>query len=175
MKYGGILLHLRILHLFNMCWKRHQVPKEWLQSKVISLFKKGSRSDPQNYRGISLLDTTYKVYARIVNNRLKTITDSLLLEEQMGFRKGRSCSDAVFAINQIIAKRREYNLETHMAFIDFTKEFDSVNRNLIWSIMELRGYPKHIIQSLQSLYVDTTIRLQITKGLTDAIGINKGV
>ena len=43
-KYGGIILHLRLLHLFNMCWKQSYIPNDWRAAKVISLFKKGNKN-----------------------------------------------------------------------------------------------------------------------------------
>jgi hypothetical protein len=64
------------------------IPKDWLKANIISLFKKGNRNISGNYRGISLLDSAYKLYARILNKRLKTISECILLEEQMGFRRG---------------------------------------------------------------------------------------
>lgn len=45
----------------------------WRRGKVIWLLKKGDKKNPQNYRAISLLDTAYKIYARIINNRLKPL------------------------------------------------------------------------------------------------------
>jgi hypothetical protein len=50
----------------------------------------------------------------------------LLLEEQNGFRKGRSC---IFSASQIIEKHREFNIPTYIAFIDFKKALDSVDRD----------------------------------------------
>jgi hypothetical protein len=85
-----------------MYWKTCATPKDWLKAKVISLFKKGNR----NISGISLLDSAYKLYARILNQRLKTTSECILLEEQMGFRRGSSTTDAVFTLKQIIEKRR---------------------------------------------------------------------
>lgn len=79
----------------------------------------------------------------------------LLLEEQNGFRKDRACNDNITVIRQIIEKRREYNLETHIGFIDYEKAFDHVNRNTLWAIMERRGYPKHIIDVIKELYLNT--------------------
>lgn len=99
-------------------------------AKVISLFKKGTRNNTGNYRGISLLNTVYKIYSKIINERLRKISESILIEEQAGFRKGRSCMDDVFSLKQIIQKRREFNLETHLAFIDFEKAFDCINRRI---------------------------------------------
>ena len=106
--------------------------------------KKGKRDDCSNYRGISLLNSGYKIYAKIITQRFKTISEAILLEEQHGFRigrsctdnvftiKGRSCIDNVFTIKQTIAKRREFNLETHIVFLDPEKAFDRVIRNQLW-------------------------------------------
>ena len=51
-KYGGLFLHLRMLHLFNMCWTSYEIPDEWMTAKVISLFKKGERNNIENYIGV---------------------------------------------------------------------------------------------------------------------------
>lgn len=65
-KYGGIFLHLRLLTLYNMCWKSHKIPSAWAMSKVVSIYKKNDRTQPENYRGISLLNNAYKIYADIL-------------------------------------------------------------------------------------------------------------
>lgn len=175
LKYGGEELKTRLLELFNNCWRKCQIPDAWKKAKVISLFKKGNRSQPQNYRGISLLINAYKVYTKIINKRLTTISDSLLLEEQSGFRQGRSCTDNVFTINQIIEKRREFNLETHIAFIDYEKAFDRVNRELLWQILQKRGYPLHLIEVIKSLYHKTSINLQVGNKMLEELEVNRGV
>jgi sorting nexin-29 len=109
------------------------------------------RSNCENYRGISLPNVGYKIYAKIINKRLQTISDTPLLEEQNEFRPGSSCIDNVFTAKQIIEKIREQNLETHIAFIDFEKAFDRVNRLRLWEILQRRGYPKHLVDATQSL------------------------
>jgi hypothetical protein len=96
-----------------MCWQDKEIPKSWLEAPVISIYKKGDGFNCENYRGISLLNVGHKIYAKVINKRLQTVSDTLLLEEQNGFRPGRSCIDNVFTIKQIIEKRREQNLETH--------------------------------------------------------------
>ncbi len=64
------------------------------------------------------MDAKYKIYARIINERLKIIADHLISEEQMRFRKGRSTADAIFTLKRIIEERREHNCETHLIFVD---------------------------------------------------------
>jgi sorting nexin-29 len=73
----------------------------WRIAEVISLFKKGDRRECKNYKGISLLNTEYKMYAIIVNKRLRTISEALLEEEQNGFRTGQSTTDNIFILQQV--------------------------------------------------------------------------
>lgn len=133
----------------------------------MSIFKKGARNCCDN--------VGYKIYSKIINERLKTISDALLIEEQSGFRTGRSCIDNVFVIKQLFEKRREFNLETHVAFIDFEKAFDRINRTLLWEIMERRGYSRHLINVLRNSYRDTTIVIDTSNMLSEEVLTNQGV
>ena len=56
------------------------------------------------------------------------------MEEQNGFRKGKSCTGNAFIITQIIEKHREFNKGRHVAFVDFEEAFDEVVRNVLWQI-----------------------------------------
>jgi len=112
------------------------IPEEWGKAGVKSLFgkKKGKSDKSSNYRDISLLNSGCKIYAKIITQHFKTIPETILLEEQNGFTIGGSCIDNVFIIKQ---KRREFNLETDMAFLDLEKAFDRVNRKQLWQILNL--------------------------------------
>jgi hypothetical protein len=72
-KYADPLLHWRLLHIINQCWLTYKVPEKWKIGEVISLFKKSDRRECKNYRGISLLNTVYTIYARIVNKTQNNI------------------------------------------------------------------------------------------------------
>jgi sorting nexin-29 len=87
-----------------------------MKSVVIPIFKKGNRKDCDNYRGISLLNSGYKIYAK---NILNKYYDNIIGEEQNGFRKGRSCCDGYFTMKILIEKHREFKRETHSAFVNF--------------------------------------------------------
>jgi sorting nexin-29 len=151
-KYGGPVLSHRLLQLINKCWKERSIPEEWGKARVKSLFKKGKRDDCSNYRGISPLNSGYKIYCKIITQRFKTTSETVLLEEQNGLRTGRSCIDNVFIIKQTIEKRREFNLETHMAFFDLEKAFDRVNRKQLWQILNRRSVHYHLTEVIKSLY-----------------------
>jgi hypothetical protein len=63
----------------------------------------------------------------------------MLLEEQNGFRRNRSCMDSVVSAAQLIEKHREYNIPTYIAFIDYEKEFDTISRTKLWKVLNSKG------------------------------------
>ena len=85
--------------------------------------QKSKRDDFSNYRGSSLLNSGYKIYAKIITQRFKTILEAILLEEQNRFRIGRSCIDNVFTIKQTIEKRREIQPRNSHCLPGFRKSF----------------------------------------------------
>jgi len=109
----------KFLNFLNVCWIYGDIPEEWRAAIVIPIHKKGVRYNPDNYRGISLLNTGYKICSKIIAKRLTVIAEVLLLEEQNGLRKGKSCMYCIFSASQIIEKHREFNIPKYIAFIDF--------------------------------------------------------
>ncbi|KAJ4443242.1 hypothetical protein ANN_04910 [Periplaneta americana] len=162
-KYAPERFLHRFLNFLNICWKCGHIPEEWQTAIIVPIFKKGDRKDCSNYRGISLLNTGYKVYSKIITKRLNVIADTMLIEEQNGFRSNRSCIDSVFSLSQIIEKHREYNIPTSIAFIDYEKAFDTVKREKLWEILIARGIPKHLIITIHCLYKNTTIKIKLNK------------
>jgi uncharacterized protein (UPF0128 family) len=103
---------------------------------VTNIHKKGTKSKCENYRGITLWPTAYKLFANIIKNRLNAHLEEEMEEEQCGFRKGRSCSDAIFTVQQIIEKRKENNLPLFLLFIGYENAYDNVNRDKLWEVMD---------------------------------------
>ncbi|KAI3360318.1 hypothetical protein L3Q82_014631 [Scortum barcoo] len=75
-----------LTRLCNIAWRLGTVPLEWQTGVVVPLFKKGDRRVCSNYRGITLLSLPGKVYARVLERRIRPIVDPRIQEEQCGFR-----------------------------------------------------------------------------------------
>jgi hypothetical protein len=69
----------KFLNFLNVCWNYGDIPEEWRTAIVIPIHKKGDRNNPDNYRDISLLNTGYKIYSKIIAKRLTVIADIFLL------------------------------------------------------------------------------------------------
>jgi len=61
----------RIQELILNIWRSEKMLNEWNKSVICPIYKKGEKSECSNYRGITLLNTTYKILATAINNRLK--------------------------------------------------------------------------------------------------------
>jgi len=97
-----------------------------------------------------------------------------MIEEQCGFRKGRSCIDTIFTVQQIMEKRREHNLPLFLLFIDYEKAYDNVSRDKLWEMMENK-IPNYLLNTVKCIYSSTKIRNKFNDGISEPIYINKGV
>ena len=68
-KSGGEKLREKIHRLLSLIWKQETLPNEWKESVIIPIYKKGDKMDCNNYRGISLLSTSYKILTNILVSR----------------------------------------------------------------------------------------------------------
>ena len=94
---------------------------------IMPIHKKGSLSDPDNYRGISLLSCLGKLFMALLNNRLLdyTLTNKILSPNQLGFLPGNRILDAHLIIHILIKK----NSRIYSCFVDFSKAFDTIPRD----------------------------------------------
>ena len=115
------------------------------------------------------------MYAKTNAKRFKRISETILLEEQNGFRIGKTRIVNVFITKQIMEKRREFNLQTHMAFLDLEKAFDRVDRNQLWQILNRIGIPYHLIEVIKSLYKNTSVQIDTGKKILEKKCFNKEV
>ena len=97
-----------------------------------------------------------------------------MVEKQCSFRKGRSCTDATFTVQQIIEKRKENNLQLFFLFIDYEKAYDNVNRDKLWEMMDNK-IPNYLLNTIKCIYRNTKVRMKFNDGIFEPIPINKEV
>jgi hypothetical protein len=99
-------------------------------------------ADCNNYRGISLLPTTYKILSNILLSRLIPYAEEIMGDHQGGFRRNKSTTDHIFCIRQILQKKWEHNEAVNQVFIDFKKAYDLVRKEALYNILIEFGIPK---------------------------------
>ncbi len=97
------------------------------------------------------------------------------MDEQNGFRKGRSCQDHIFTLTSVLRNRQAENKPTFAAFVDMQKAFDWVDRDLLFLKLLLNNIDGKVYNAIKSMYTDTTASLKINKLETDWFRCESGV
>lgn len=110
--------------LFNKILSTGSFPKSWGESVICPLRKSGPKSDPNNYRGISLTTTLYKIFSIVMNSRLYAWAENnnKIDESQAGFRRGYSAMDNAFSLQAIVQTYLSRSSgRLYCIYIDFKK------------------------------------------------------
>ena len=76
-----------LTNISNNILRRKQIPDSWHEAKIVILFKKGDLKDIKNYRPISLLSHSYKIFTRLLQTRIERTLDENQPREQAGSEK----------------------------------------------------------------------------------------
>ena len=176
LKAGGAPVIQRLHEIFTGVWQNEEMMTDWNLAILIKLYKnKGEKQLCDNYRGISLLNVTSKIFSRIILNRIQQLIDRQLLEVQSGFRAQRSTIDQIFTLKLAMEKRREYNKPLFMCFIDITRAYDSVNRDLLWRVCRKYGIAQKLVNLLKMLYKTSRAKVRVEGELSDSFLIETRV
>ena len=146
-KYGPDILLEIVANIFNKCLLHgDDIPEDWNIAYISSIYKKGDKKACQNYRGISVTSAMGRLYGRILKHRIETNIEDI--EEQSGFRAGRSCIDNIFVLQQILEKRKSHNLSTHIIFVDLEKAYDTVPLKRLFETLTKFGLSNSYVRAV---------------------------
>ena len=177
LKDAFLTLLPQLVYMYTQCLRLNVFPDSWKVANVIPLQKTGDPSDVNNLRPISLLPLPGKILERIVHSQISTFLENneLFLNEQGGFRKGKSTIDTVAKFTDDILlgiNEKEYTLA---AFIDLKKAFDTVNHEILIKKLPHYGLSQNTVQWIKS-YLDNRSQKCTVNGITSPeLVINCGV
>ena len=177
LKNGGCVAEERIQALIHQTWTEGKIPQVWKDANLITIYKsKGDKTDCGNSRGISLLSVAGKILAKVLCNRLvEQVGERLIPETQCGFRAERGTCDMLFVARQLQEKCREQHRDLHMAFVDLSKAFDRVPRNMLWKVLERLGCPPHFISMVRQFHEGMQCRVSAAGDLSEPFDVTVGV
>jgi len=97
-KTVGRTNHSDIHKIINSTFNTEILPEEWKESIFIPIYKRRDKPDCNNFRGISLLSTTYKMLSILLLSRLTPYGEEIIGDHQCGFQSNRSTTDHTFCI-----------------------------------------------------------------------------
>ena len=116
-----------------------------------------------------------KVFRRVLIKRIVVGTDAELRGQQAGFRKGRSTTEKIFVLRNIVEQIVKWNSNLYLCFLGYEKAFHSINRDILWKIMRCYGIPPKIVSMVQVMYTNCTSAAVDGDGRTDWFEVKSGI
>lgn len=154
------------------------IPKEWHEGKVILIPKRGGDArNIEDYRPITVTSVMYRLFAGVIKAWMSgwAETKGLLTELQNGFRPGRRLDDNLFVVTQCAEIARREGRTLLCCFLDVEKAYDSVPHGPLFACLSDLGLPRLLISTIQRLYSDNVVSVQLGAITTGPIHVNKGL
>lgn len=148
----------------NKVWKGKGWPEEWREGVVVPVVKRGEGEKVEDYRGITLTQTAYKVYAMILAERLREEVErkGILPPSQTGFRRGVGTIDQIYVLNYLINKRvAERKGKMVVTFVDMKAAFDSVDREILIQMMRKKEVRESLVVRCKEMLEETVSRVRV--------------
>lgn len=139
-----------ITTLFNCIFSTGSYPDSWTKAKFFTIFKRGDRKDPGNYRGINVLNSIAKLYDMVLCCRLEQWFKPY--REQAGAQKGRGCIEHILTLRLLTDYARKKKLKLFVTFVDFSKAYDMVPREILLRVLRRLGCGAVMLGAIAAMY-----------------------
>ena len=176
-KESSALFSIIIADLINKCFETGIFPNSLKKAIVLPLLKKDNPDLMSNYRPISLLPKLSKIIEKCIKSRLVYYftRNNLFNDVQFGFLTGKSTQDAIIHVTEKIYDNFNNHLSTLAVFIDFSKCFDTLNRDILVKKLEMYGIRGISLELFISYLSNRYQAVKIDNVLSDFEAINMGV
>ncbi|GLI70416.1 hypothetical protein VaNZ11_015193 [Volvox africanus] len=161
--------------LFTAIGKTGQVPTGFLDGIIKVLYKKGDPKQPGNYRPITLLCSDYRLLAKVLANRLGPALGRIISPEQSAFLPKRLIGASVLFLRHLPHLLRKLNRQGLLAFLDFAKAYDTVDRNFLMGAMEAMGAGPQLCSWTRILLSNTRARAMVNGFKSRLVKMEAGV
>jgi hypothetical protein len=179
-KYLAAFFAPKLAQVVNESSRKGSLPRHFLEGDISMLYKKGDRCDPRNYRPITLLNTDYKVFTRVLANRMKTAVHEFVSECQKGFVPDVFIAEATQLLKLVEAYTNEdgANRKGILLFLDMEKAFDRVSYDFTLSGLKAFGFGKRFRGWVKMMYDTNNAprrRMYVNGYYSDEFSIQSGV
>ncbi|GLI61898.1 hypothetical protein VaNZ11_004415 [Volvox africanus] len=161
--------------LFTAIGKTGQVPTGFLDGIIKVLYKKGDPKQPGNYCPITLLCSDYRLLAKVLANRLGPALGRFISPEQSAFLPKRLIGASVLFLRHLPHLLRKLNRQGLLAFLDFAKAYDTVDRNFLMGAMEAMGAGPQLCSWTRILLSNTRARAMMNGFKSRLVKMEAGV
>lgn len=175
--------------IFDLCRRLEAVPSSWKSSTTVLVYKKvdedndtpavvrANRMDLSNWRPLALGDTTPKLFAAVLADRLTrwATENGRLGREQKGFLPYEGCYEHNYVLQGILEDARRRRRPVVVAWLDLSNAFGSIPHAAIHRSLRDARVPEALRNIVEGMYDGCTTRVRTAHGLTEPISIQSGV
>lgn len=144
-----------LARLFSAIGTTGQLPPRFHDGLISVIFKSGDRAAPGNYRPITLLNSAYRLLARVLASRLGALLPTLISPEQTAFVPGRRIGENVLLLQLLPHWLSNRSRAALVVFCDFLKAYDTLDREFLFSIMAHLGLGESFLRWVRLLLTHT--------------------
>ena len=163
--------------IFNKSLQTGDVPAAWREANVSPLFKKGDKTNPLNYRPVSLTSVVGKVLETIIRDQLvnHASVNSIIKIQQHGFMKKKSTLTNLLEYLEVLTKAKDQRVPVDINYLDCRKAFDTVpHRRLLLKLNDL-GVHGNILGWITGFLKDRRQRVSIRGSVSNWLPVDSGV
>ena len=137
-----------ITEIFKRSFNSGVLPRNWLQAVITPIFKKGDRTDPSNYRPVSLTSIICKILEIIIiTHIIKHLkANDLSCKQQHGFQAGNSVTTNLLEAMNVWTEALMHNIPIDILYLDYAKAFDTVPHQRLIHQVESFGITGKVMQ-----------------------------
>ena len=177
LKLSAPFIYKALAYLINLSIRTSVFPDKLKEARITPIYKKGDKSEPCNYRPISILPTLSKIFEKHIASQIRNYVNEfdLLQKEQSGFREHHSCMTALTKMTESwLAEMDQGNL-TGTVLLDFSKAFDLVSHNILLQKLKIYRFSEQTLTLMRSYLLDRTQEVRIGKLSSEKRTILAGV
>ena len=174
---GANILAFPITQICNLSIKFSSFPSDCKLAKLKPIFKKGSKTEPKNFRPIFLLPLISKIIEKVIHNQTDQYLSSnkILFKYQSGFRKNHSTNSTLSYLTDSILKGFDTGMCTGMILIDLQKAFDTIDHKLLLQKMLYLGFSTNVTNWFESYLSNRTFVVDVNRNISTAAKLTCGV
>jgi len=149
--------------------------EKFSEARMGLLYKKKDKREIQNYRPITLLNTDYKTYTKILANRLREVAPKLIHKDQAGFMPKRSIYDQTKIVELMLRWSENAQCKGVIICLDQEKAYDRIDLNYLWRAMQAFEFPESFITKIRNLYTKASTAIRLNGFVSELFDVRRGV
>ena len=164
--------------LFKLIYEQKTIPDQWKMAKIIPIFKKGNKSNVENYRPIANQCSTSKIFEKLILKQIHYLESINKLDftckQQHGFKKNKSTATAGLVLQSLITHATDSNNYALMASLDLSAAFDLVNVGLLTKRLRIIGLPMDLVNLIEIWLTDRKFYVELNGQVSGVLDSEDG-